>query len=452
MPPKIIIQKTVQFCKPLLPEHASIVVAVSGGSDSVALLTILHSIKKLLVIDKLVAAHINHGLRGEESDGDEQLVKEIAYRLELPFFSKKLTGYSLDDPGLELWAREQRYQFLEEIRAFQQCDFIATGHTLDDQAETVIMRLLRGTGLNGLRGIAPLRDGHIIRPLLKIRKKELEQWLHEEKITYRKDRSNDDCRLFRNKIRHTIIPALESGRPGAVEHLAALAGEAQEKMHSIEEQIENWLKIHLAEPLKDSFCLTTADVAADSISPEAVRRLLVRRGISPERKHIDGILHNMGQTHGKFLLPGGWKYFVTASMLYFVRKTPEFSYPVSVPCECVCHERFHTLIISEVAEIPEELNCGTDVVFVDRDGFGESGVYRTLKDEDMFLPFSARKTVSVKKFLAKNGIPLPLRNRTGCLTNADNKIVWIPGIRLDERFRVTSATKNVLKMELRRFL
>jgi tRNA(Ile)-lysidine synthase len=450
--PKKAVQKIVRYTRPLLPEQCSIIVAVSGGGDSVALLFLLNQVKRLLSIDKLCIAHINHGLRGKESDLDEQLVKQYADQLEIPFFTKKLTGRTLEDAGLELWAREERYSFLEKVRIAQQGDFIATGHTLDDQAETVLMRLLRGTGVNGLRGIAPLREEKIIRPLLQLRKKELELWLHDQGIVFRKDSSNDDCHLFRNRIRHTVLPLMEKCQQGAVRHLAALADDVQEKMSNMEEVVTDWIRVHLCSSLEESFCIKNGDIVSDPVSTEALRRLMTRWGITPRRTHIEGFFLNADRTGGWFLLPDGWRYFVTARMFYFEKKTPVFDYHVSVPGICDCAEGSHRLVIEECPGVPEALNMGRDQIFVDGDALGEVCRYRTMCDNDVFMPFGTHKLIPAGRFLAAQGIPLPLRKRTGCLLSGDNKIAWFPGIRLDERFRVTPSTTKVFKIKLERFL
>ena len=203
-----------------------VLTAVSGGSDSVSMLCLLHDFRDELKISNLAVAHVNHGLRGAESDGDEQYVRELSSSLGLQFFVKHLSGYNSEDPGIEQWARRERYRFFRSVRESGGCDFVATGHTADDQAETVLLRIFRGTGLKGLRGILPLREDGVIRPLLYIARSELVEWLSMKGISFRTDSSNAETRFRRNSIRHKLLPALSRDVPDVIENLSSLAWRA----------------------------------------------------------------------------------------------------------------------------------------------------------------------------------------------------------------------------------
>jgi tRNA(Ile)-lysidine synthase len=157
----------------LVPQGASVLAAVSGGGDSTALLFLLAALKERCAIQRIGVLHVNHGLRGKESDGDETFVASLAKHLEMPFYAEKLSGQSLHSPGMEAWARSERYGFFQQIREQEHYDFIATGHTADDQAETVLLRIMRGTGLRGLRGILAKREDRVIRPIIDLRRAEI---------------------------------------------------------------------------------------------------------------------------------------------------------------------------------------------------------------------------------------------------------------------------------------
>ncbi len=180
-------------------------VAVSGGADSVALLLVLVELSKRLGIE-LGVVHLNHGLRGAQSDADERFVRELAERLELPFHARRA---ALDESrNLEAAGRQARYAFFEELIADRTFDRIATGHTRSDQAETVLFRLMRGAGTAGLAGILPTREPGIIRPLIEIERAEIVRWLRERGAAWREDASNLDTRFARNRIRHELLPRL----------------------------------------------------------------------------------------------------------------------------------------------------------------------------------------------------------------------------------------------------
>lgn len=211
----------------MLDDETTVVVAVSGGSDSVALLHALRELGETSFCDlKLHVAHLNHLLRGEESDADEEFVCQLARRLDIPFTSERLDVRAAADAcgrNLEEVARELRYQFLRRVAAEINADRIATGHTLTDQAETLLMRLIRGAGGEGLSSIHPVVDNLIIRPLLGVRREETLGYCDDVGIQFRIDRSNLERDLLRNRIRQEVLPLLMELNPKAVEAVARAA-------------------------------------------------------------------------------------------------------------------------------------------------------------------------------------------------------------------------------------
>lgn len=215
-----------EFLSNLAPSPRGIVVAVSGGADSVALLRSLVEV----FTGRLIVAHINHGLRGDESEGDAEFVTLLAASLGLDCrtIRQPLTG-----SNLEAAARKARYSWLVSVAESEKCDFVATGHTLDDQAETVLFRISRGTGIAGLTGIHPRRPltlrVQIIRPQLFVSRSAVESYLASLSQPYRTDSSNVDRRFTRNRIRHDLLPLLKREySPNIAEHLARLADQARQ--------------------------------------------------------------------------------------------------------------------------------------------------------------------------------------------------------------------------------
>jgi tRNA(Ile)-lysidine synthase len=447
MPPINIPEQFIHSARSLFSSGGSTVVAVSGGSDSVALLFLLHEFRERLGISRLVVAHVNHGLRGAESDGDEQLVRQHAETLGLDCFCRLLDGHAPEDPGMEAWAREERYRFFNEIRRNSEANLIATGHTLDDQAETVLMRIIRGAGLNGLRGIAPSREDGVVRPLLQCRKQDLEAWLGDRGIAFRVDRSNADHRFLRNRIRHTVLPKLAALQPNAAEHIAALAAEADLQWQALGKSVAAWIDRSLFAPDATSFQLKT-DLFSDTVvASEALRQLLSEKGIHPTHNRITEILTHSTRTGGTFLLPGKWRYRCARGVLCFYKKLPRFRIQAAVPGVLLCPEGGRKITIEPVRELPDLLDMGRWMVMIDGASVGSALIYRTISTEDTFIPFGIQGEVNVLHFLSKQGVPRPLRERTGILTTMDNKPVWLHGIRLDERFRVTKATKSLIKLQ-----
>ena len=188
----------------------TIVVAVSGGLDSVALLHLLAKVSSVLELS-LAVLHVHHGLRGEEADLDLEFTRELAQKLELPFHFKKvdIRRYAmLHKRSIEESARVLRYQAYDQLLAETKAAKLATAHTADDQVETLLDHFLRGSGVVGLRGMTPTRESYI-RPLLGFTRRELEQFVRENRLSFREDSSNRDLNFKRNRIRHELIPYLQ---------------------------------------------------------------------------------------------------------------------------------------------------------------------------------------------------------------------------------------------------
>ena len=202
-----------------------ILVAVSGGPDSICLLHLLYGLRKVLNFE-IGIAHINHGLRGEESDGEEQFVKDLAKQLELPMFvhaeDVMATAQRLG-LSFELAARKVRFDFFEKIMKQEEYHKTALGHHRNDQVETIIHRLMRGAGLNGLAGMRLIRDHKYIRPLLHIPRSRIMSWLKEEQISYQLDSSNESPSYTRNSIRLRLIPQLERYNPDLINTIGSMS-------------------------------------------------------------------------------------------------------------------------------------------------------------------------------------------------------------------------------------
>ena len=208
-----------------------VAVACSGGADSTSLLLILEKLSIPLGCT-LSVCHFNHQLRAEESDADEQFVRRLAERLQVPLYIKRADVRRVArsaGANLEETARELRTAFLISLTETGKADRVAVGHTADDQAETVLHRLVRGTGTRGLAGIYPVVQGKIIRPLFQSRRNTLLDWLTARQQSWREDASNQDLRYTRNRIRHQLLPLLSQFNPRIVETLAASAEIARDE-------------------------------------------------------------------------------------------------------------------------------------------------------------------------------------------------------------------------------
>ena len=246
-----------------------IVCAVSGGADSVALLFALYLLREKLDFS-LAAVHFNHGLRGAESDQDEAFVRMLCDRYDIPLTVGR-GSVTAGKKGLEAAARDARYAFFDTLPGK-----IATAHTADDNAETVLMHMIRGTGLKGLGAIAPQR-GRIIRPMLTVTRQEVLAFLEEFNLSYRTDSSNETDDFLRNRIRHHVMPLLERENPRICENLSAMAL----RLRQDEQALQN-LSMVPEEPRVET--LRQADPAVRS---RMLENFLKRQGVKePEAEHI----------------------------------------------------------------------------------------------------------------------------------------------------------------------
>jgi len=331
----------------------SVAVGVSGGADSIALLHILHIYRGDFGIGRLAAAHVNHGLRGAESDGDEEFARAEAVKLGVEFFSVRLnhpinTNNSIDTDdcchhnnsridtdsaddsyrltGIEAWARRERYKFFSSVRRERGIDWAATAHTADDQAETVLLRLTRGAGIRGLRGILPVRGDGVIRPMLGVERRRLSEWLSERGIGHRVDSSNADPRFRRNRIRAEVVPKLLECDPAAVRNIAASASAAQAAWGEIEGRVAEWIGRYALKVSPEIFHVEKAGLIEDggltSPAREALLVLFDEHGIPPSRFHIEQAVSALSGTLSgvEHLLPGGWSMYCREDRVCFVKK------------------------------------------------------------------------------------------------------------------------------------
>lgn len=319
--------KTVRSYEMLKPGQA-VMVAVSGGPDSVFLLHALLALRRKLALKEVVVCNLDHGLRGEASKADSSFVAETAKALGVEYVHKKidLSKEKSKKLSTEEVAREARYAFFQEAAAQTGARVIATGHTLDDQAETVLMRFIKGASLKGIVGISPVRnEGAVtyIRPLLQIEKSEIEAFLKHEDIAYKVDRTNLEGIYFRNVVRSEIIPFLEKYNPRLKRSLFNLAEHVREDYEFIEES----KKAHRVA------CDTDGDVALALkdiiVQPRAMQKEILRDALETAGgevkrlsfrhwKEVEQLIRTK-RTGNAVDLPGGMRILRTPTQLLFVR-------------------------------------------------------------------------------------------------------------------------------------
>jgi tRNA(Ile)-lysidine synthase len=300
-----VVQRSIRTQAMLAPA-ARVLVAVSGGPDSTGLLLALARLRRKLGIE-LAAAHVNHRLRAEAADLDEACAAEGAARLEVPFVRTELAELG---PGanLEARARRLRYAALHRLAAEHGCGVIATGHTLDDQAETVIMRLIRGASGRGLGAIHPRRADGVIRPLIDCRRADVEAVVRQAGLRYRIDESNRDPYFLRTQVRQRVLPLLAELNPAIVHACANLAGAARGERLAVAAWADAQLAVAAGSDGLDVACLRRLPPALRSL---LVRRWLLRAGVARRAlaaRHAQAVvqLAMANRRRGEAYLPGGW--------------------------------------------------------------------------------------------------------------------------------------------------
>jgi tRNA(Ile)-lysidine synthase len=436
----------------------TVLVAVSGGIDSVVLLDLLERVGADYGIS-LHVAHLDHGLRGA-SAGDARFVERLAEERGLPVRVSRLDADALADfrkQGIEGAAREARHAFLRSVAAEVGAERIALGHTANDQAETILHRLARGTGITGLRGIRPVRSP-FIRPLIDATRGEILAYARERELVWRDDASNVDVTFARNRIRHRVLPELEAINPKAVEAIC------RGSIHATEAEEAGRF---LVSTLWDATCseegpeqMTFRRGVLNSYPP-AVQKLLLREGARRVRGRLTGIEHDhveavarliaSGASHGKLSLPG-LRVRVQSDEILLARgaeaSLEAWAFPVDLG-ETRVPEPPITLQLSVVEGRPPHWNP-TDrwAEWADADRIVFPLELRSRRDGDRFTPFGLGASVKLKDFLINERVPYFDRSRLPLLCDRE-KIVWIVGLRLSDEVRITGVTRRYLSMRAR---
>jgi len=433
-----------------------VLVSVSGGPDSTALLHLLVLLARSMPLE-LHVAHLDHGQRGQASREDRRFVEAMAHDLGLP-----CTVSILDPPedpraGLsEGRARELRYRFLGQLAQQVGAHRIATGHTRDDQAETVLLNLVRGAGTRGLAGIPPVRDSYV-RPLLEAPRTAVEAWLRSKGLAWREDASNHDARFTRNRVRHELLPLLERDyRPGVRGRLAATAELLREDQDLLEELAADHYG-RLAEPCPGGVAL---DAGGVSRLPLALARRVLRRAFreagpsdyAPGRRAVAGLLALASEiTSGARDLPGGLQASRDGDRLMLRHRTSQdaakpFRTSAAVPGSLVWPEAGISLKMQAVdrgglcSDIRHE---SREIAHLDLGRTGRHLELRSRRSGDAFYPLGLGGRKKLQDYLVDAGIPRRDRGLVGLLTAGD-EVAWVVGHRLDDRFKVTDATTKVL--------
>ena len=415
----------------------TLILGVSGGADSVALLDLLASLDVLKL--HLVVAHLNHCLRGYESDGDEQFTASLARSYGLEFKTCRVDIKALmaeTGSSLEETARNARYNFFEKLRLEYNAAAIATAHHSDDQAETFLLRLLRGAGSSGL-GCIPFKDNRsVIRPLLDISRHEIIEYLHKRKLRWREDSTNSDTELLRNKIRHELLPLLETYNRSIRKQLNITAAQMRQNEEMLTDYTEDIFK-NLVQQKCDT--LFYSFPSCNKLT-EGLRLRLYRKGLALlvgnlrgfEYKHIRQIdqLLLSGSTGKQILLPQKTIAVRTsAGMLLSMQETLQIKPPQSIKIKKPgSYDLGNGLnLIISLAEAPFRLPVNADEAMIDLEKAPFPWLLRPYnKDDRLPLP-GGQGSRAINRIMIDRKIPAQFRALFPLLL-ADNQPLWLAGL------------------------
>jgi len=447
----------------LLEKGDRVIVGVSAGVDSMVLLHLLNAFRQEFDLF-LIVAHIHHGLRPVESEREAELVQKESVRFGLPFeygqFNVKefgeSEGFSLQDA-----ARRIRFQFFHDLLKKYGGGKIALGHNADDQVETVLLRLLRGSGLKGLKGMLPIREGRVIRPLLEVWKEEIEGFARENSISYLTDSSNLKGDYLRNRLRLNLIPLIEQDyQPGFRQAIIRTSTILREENDFIEKEAgEAYQKIAYEEGGEIVFKFSAYQSLHKAIQWRVIQRVLERMDGGSnmdegEWSDVNLIYRRLQQPPASLLLELSHglslekRYDRVLLRRERPRTIPPFEVEINVPGRTYIREIEREVVVEE-REWSESMRPDDfrKVAILDFYSLQFPLRMRNFRPGDRFQPMGTQGTQKLKEFFIDHKIPKFERPSIPLLISGE-MIAWIVGYRIDERFKVTAKTERVLRVEV----
>jgi tRNA(Ile)-lysidine synthase len=451
-------------CQRLVEKGDRLIVGVSGGVDSMVLLHLLFACREAFDLS-LIVAHVNHGLRPAESEKEAELVENEAARLGLPFeygqFNvkefQKTMGLSPQDA-----ARRIRFHFFYNLLQRHDAKKIVLGHHADDQVETVLLKLIRGSGLQGLKGMLPIREGKVIRPLLGVWREKIQTFAVEKKIPFLLDSSNLESDYLRNRIRLTLIPLMEREyQPNFKEILLRTSNILREENDYLEKGAEAAYQ-EIVRKEKDILFFKLLEYRSlhQSIQWRVMRKILegiydwgtgVEEG---EWSEVDKIYQKLHQSSPSFLLElphGVWvekRYDVVLLGKGKVKPLPPFEVELRSPGSTFIEEIGKEVVIEETdRDKLKDYKGPANAALMDYGSLQFPLKMRNFRPGDRFHPLGVKGTQKLKEFFIDHKVPKVERPKVPLLVSGE-RIVWIVGYRIDERIKVTEKTKKVLGVKV----
>ncbi|WP_178985496.1 tRNA lysidine(34) synthetase TilS [Winogradskyella helgolandensis] len=414
-------------------------IAISGGIDSVVL---AHLCKSLNLNFSL--AHCNFNLRAEESNKDENFVTDLAETLDVEVFIQNFDTQAYADENkrsIQMAARELRYDWFKELAQQLKFDYILTAHHADDNLETFLINFTRGTGLNGLTGI-PVKNDNVVRPLLPFSRAQIEAYATKENIIWREDASNASRKYLRNKLRHEVVPILKEINPQLLESFQSTTSYLNDTANIVEESLRAVKKRAIVNSDKTAVTYKVSEFKKVKNSKAYLFEMFKNYGFTQWDDIVDLLDAESGKQirsnthrlvkHREFLILADLPELDLENVSIFINET---DYHIETPIGQLTFTS--ESVISETSK---------NVIYLDKDTLKFPLELRLWKEGDIFYPSGMTGKKKVSKYLKDEKLSLIEKENIWLLASND-KVVWIVGMRNDERFKITEATNNILKIE-----
>jgi len=437
-----------------------VIVAVSGGPDSICLLHLLNQLSKQLEIT-LIVAHVNHCLRGVEADKDQEFVHNFCEDFKIECYSKRIDVNKIaeiNNVSGETAGRDARYEYFNELKDKFKANKIALAHNANDQAETIFMRIIRGTGLEGLTGIKPVRDHVFVRPLINITRNEIEEYCSINNIIPRIDKTNLETIYTRNKIRLELIPYIEKNfNSDIINGLIRLGDTAKKDNDFIEKQVELSYKKHCHIKPEKVIIKSEAFNEDEAVLSRIIRRTFLEVNgnlYNFEKIHIYDIINIQKQGTGKEItLPGAINAINDYGDIIITKEkksseVEKYKFTLHIDEENRI-QHIGKNIALKVLDYDKKLNF-TDKPNIrnfDFDKIKGDIVVRNRKDGDKFIPFGMKGTKKLKELLIDLKVKKSERSKIPLICFGED-IAWIVGYRISDKFKITDSTKHILQIKL----
>lgn len=426
----------------LFVKQDKILLAVSGGKDSVLMAQLFK-----LAGYQFSIAHCNFNLRADESQRDESFVKLLAATLSVPFYVKHFDTKAYANEhriSTQMAARDLRYQWFEELRVAENYAYIAVAHHQNDSIETLLLNLTRGTGISGMHGILPKRD-KIVRPLLFLSRLQIDQIVKDNAIDYVEDSSNDTAKYARNKIRLNVIPQLREINPNLEETFAQNIVRFAETEEVLNQVVAEARK-NIIRNENGNFYLSITQI--NQLKPQKLLLFELLKPFHFSTMVVDELIESLTKQSGTSFYSPTHRVTINRDDLLLSPLTEQ-----NVNAHYVMHSTDQSVTIGsqKISSFHTEsrsVEANFNKAFVDADKLIFPLIIRFKQNGDRFMPLGMRNYKKLSDFLIDHKVPLPEKDKIPLLVNGNGEIIWVAGLRQDNRYKVTITTKKVVIFEL----